>query len=886
MKIVGVHFFPGRNIYSHRPVMKLLLNLHPWETRRSDPNFCRLLLKILPGLADHHCSRRSPGGFVQRLMEGTYPGHVVEHVFLELQSLSGMETEYGKTVNRNDGLTEVICEYRCREGARFLAGAAVDMVKAALTGEALDPEPYIREARLLADRYLPGPSTAAILNAARKRQIPVERLDFESSLYCLGTGKYQKRIMASISEGTGCIAADVACDKPLTKKILEHHGLPVPPGRVARTVREALQAAAVLGYPLAVKPHNGNQGKGVSLYVQTASQLRQAFRNAAVFSPVVLVEKCLQGENFRLLVVGRTMVAAARRIPAHVIGDGVHCIGQLIEMENENPLRGEGHSKPLTKIVADKTVIGVLAQRGLTLQSIPPQGLPVFLRENDNLSTGGTAVDVTERVHPYQAELAVRAVRAIGLDIGGVDLVMEDITAPPDGQEGGIIEVNAAPGLRMHLFPREGKTRDVGQRIVEMLFPPGKPCRVPVFSVTGTNGKTTTARMLDYAMRQHGLESGLCCTDGLYHNGRQLQKGDLTGPSGARAVLGNRDIDVAVLETARGGIIRRGLGYDMADVAIICNVREDHLGQDGIETMEDLLQVKSLVAESVYSNGKVVLNADDIHVNELASRCWAEVIYFSMQAGNITVCRHLGKGGRAIFVRRGIILAAQGNNTVPVGRVRDFAVTLDGRANHQTENLLAALSACWGYGLTPRQAGNYLRSFAARASDNPGRSNLYQVGKFRVLVDYGHNPDGIKKTGILARKLRPNRVIGVVGVPGDRSDDLVIMAGRAAAQHFDRLLIKEDQDLRGRRSGEVAELLVRGAADSGYPAENITVETDEKKAVQTALAEAGEGDLVVVFFEKLEPVLGEILTQNSTEYTRSAGENMKDGGCSDSIMLN
>jgi cyanophycin synthetase len=885
MKIVDVHFLAGRNIYSHRSVMRVLLNLQQWRTYQSDSVLCNQLLLTLPGLTEHYCSRRRHGGFVERLKEGTYAGHIVEHVFLELQSLSGMETEYGKTMNRNDGLTEVICEYRCREAALFLARIAVDLVMAALRGEIFEPKPFIAEARELASRHLPGPSTAAILAAARRRQIPVEPLEPGNSLYRLGTGKHQKRIMASVSEVTGCIATDIACNKPLSKIILEQEGLPIPVGLVARSPQEAQQAAKKIGFPLAVKPDNGNQGKGVSLQVRTPADLIKAFHVAAAYSPAVLVEKYLSGRHYRLLVVGRTMVAAALRIPAHVTGDGLHSIGQLIERENQNPLRGDGHDKPLTKIIVDNAVESVVAKQGLNLSSVPFRDQQVWLRENDNLSTGGTAIDVTDRVHPLQAELAVRAVRAIGLDIGGVDVVMADISTPPAGQCGAIIEVNAAPGLRMHLFPSKGEKRDVGQHIVDFLFPSGTPSRIPVFSVTGTNGKTTTARLLDFAMRRHGLESGLCCTDGIYHNGNLVRKGDMTGPAGAKAVLGNRDIDVAVLETARGGIVRRGLGYDRADVAVICNIREDHLGQDGIETMDDLVHAKSLIAEAVYASGSVVLNADDYYVNEITVTCWSEVIYFSMQDGNIAVCRHLGKGGRAVFVRRGMILAAQGSRTIPVGRVREFAVTLGGRASHQTENLLAAIAACWGYGLSPRQAGLYLRSFAASFSDNPGRANLYQVGNFRVLVDYGHNADGIGKIGMLARKLKFNRLIGVMGVPGDRSDELIVSAGRTAAGYFERLIIKEDDDLRGRKSGDVAKLLLHGATEAGLAADKITLEHDERTAVQSALAMARDGDLVVVFYEKLDSVLGEILKRHSAECPFGNHENVSSNRLGTSVML-
>ena len=858
MNIVDIHFLPGRNIYSHRPVMKMLLNLSKLRNTRSDSILAEQLLAMLPGLTDHYCSRRRPGGFVERLGEGTYLGHVVEHVFLELQSLCGLETEYGKTINRDDGITEVICEYRCQQVAQYLAPAAVKVVLAAVSNRSLDLSVFIKKAKKIADEFMPGPSTSAIIAAARRREIPVQSLEDGSSFYRLGTGKYQKRIMASISEATGCIPTEIAANKQLTKKILSQLGMPVPQGIVVQTREEAREAAEVLGYPLAVKPIDGNQGKGVTLQISSILELDSAFACASALGPQVLVEKYLKGRHFRILVVGQNMAAAAERIPAHVTGDGTHTVSELIEQENSNPLRGTGHEKPLTIITVDKIVVNVLAKQGLSQDTVPEKGRQVWLRQNDNLSTGGTARDVTDEIHPLQAELAVRAARAVGLDICGVDIIMQDITQPPDVQEGGIIEVNAAPGLRMHLFPSEGMRRDVGKIIVDHLFPPGVPNRVPVFSVTGTNGKTTTVRMLDFAMRRHGLYSGLCCTDGIYFNGKIVQKGDLTGPASAQAVLACPDVEVAVLETARGGIIRRGLGYDCADVGVICNIRDDHLGQDGLESLSDLVYVKSLVAEAVYSTGTVVLNADDPHAHEIASSCWAGIIYFSMQGNNIIVRRHLGNGGKAVFVRRGMILAARGSRVTVVGRVRDFAVTLGGKAVHQVENLLGALSALWGYGLSPRQAGLYLRDFASSVNDNPGRANLYDVGGIRILVDYGHNADGIAKMGELARKLRPNRLIGVVGVPGDRSDELIERGGRAAGSCFDYLFIKEDEDLRGRKPKETANLLLRGALSAGLGRDRIVVQPDERLAVVRALGVAKPGDLVVVFFEKLEPVIGQI----------------------------
>ena len=859
MNIREIQFFAGRNIYSHRPVMKMLLDLGERRLYCTDSIFAARLLAMLPRLAEHFCSRRYSGGFVERLEEGTYLGHVIEHVFLELQSMAGMEAKYGKTMNRDDDLTEVICEYICRQAVRGLALAAIRVVAAALNGDTVNINKSVAKARKTALRFLPGPSTEAILQAARRRGIPAQQLAEGSSLYRLGTGKYQKRIFASISEGTGCIAVEIAGNKPLTKNILEQHGLPVPPGIVVRSKNEACRAARFLGFPVVVKPDNGNQGKGVSLEICSNNEVVKAFEAAAVYSSTVLIEKYLSGRHYRLLVVGGELAAAAERIPAHVFGDGLQNIFQLVQQENKNPLRGEGHEKPLTKLKLDSAALALLAKQGLSLTCVPKPGQQVWLRKNDNLSTGGTASDVTDLVHPLQAQLAVRAASAVGLEIAGVDLIMQDISAPPESQHGAIIEVNAAPGLRMHLYPSQGEKRDVGQKIVELLFPPGTICRVPVFSVTGTNGKTTTARMLEFALRRHGLSPGLCCTDGIYFKGQLMQKGDLTGPAGAETVLANPAIDVAVLETARGGIIRRGLGYDRADVAVICNLREDHLGQDGIETMAELAHVKSLVAEAVYSTGTVILNADDGYVNDFAAVCWAEIIYFSVQADNMLMRRHLSNGGRAVLVRQGAIVAAEGERVLLMGRVREFAVTLGGKAIHQVENLLAALAALWAYGLAPRQAGQYLRDFATSLLDNPGRTNFYHVGGIRILVDYGHNADGILKLGHLARKLKAGRVIGVVGVPGDRCDLLIELAGKAAGHCFDYLIIREDQDLRGRQPGEAEKLLLGGALAAGMARESIFLQREERLAVKKAISIANSGDMVVIFYEKLEQVLAEIV---------------------------
>ncbi|NLZ93126.1 MAG: cyanophycin synthetase [Firmicutes bacterium] len=860
MKILELHFFPGRNIYSHHPVMKMLVDLDSAKDfcTSSDPAFAKRLLQALPGLGEHKCSRRRPGGFVERVVEGTYLGHVIEHVFLELQEQAGLGTKYGKTFTGEGRFVKIISEYRCEQAARILAAAALDLVQAVLKGRLYQAKNAIAAAKEAAARYLPGPSTAAILAAAARRGIPYQQLAPCTSLYRLGTGKYQKRIEASLSERTGCIAVDIACNKSITKKVLDQHGLPVPYGEVAYSVKEAMAIAAKIGFPVAMKPDNGNQGKGVSLNLKNMAEVKEAFKLAATFSNAVIVETYLVGRHYRLLIVNGKLVAAAERIPAHVIGNGKNTVLELVEQENSKSLRGNGHEKPLTKIPLDDLTKAVLQRQGVSLTTVIAAGRRVFLRDNANLSTGGTAYDVTDAVHPTQVELAVNAAKYVGLDIAGVDIVMQNIALPVSEQEGGIIEVNAAPGLRMHLHPAGGESRDVGRAIIDSLFPPHQPVRVPVFSITGTNGKTTITRMLEYVMRRLGFFTGMCCTDGLYYNGEKVKDGDLTGPGGAGAVLAHPEVEVAVLETARGGIVKRGLGYDLADVAVICNVREDHLGQDGIDSIEDLLHVKSLVAEAVYREGTVVLNADEPHVNRLAERVWCNIIYTSRKEDNIIVRRHLGQGGRALFIRRGAILAAQGSRAMLIGRVRDFAATFNGYAIHQTENLLAALAACWGYGLSSRQAGLYLRKFTSSPQDNPGRANLFQIAGVKILVDYGHNPDGFAKMGELIKKMKKKRTLAVVGVPGDRSDKLIVEAGKVAAQYFDQLLIKEDEDLRGRKAGEVAALLKEGALSAGKDAAQIAFFPRDRDAVRAALKMAAVNDLVIIFYEKLEPVLAEI----------------------------
>ncbi|HYE65824.1 MAG TPA: cyanophycin synthetase, partial [Pyrinomonadaceae bacterium] len=656
MRVDKIRTLSGPNIFSHQPVLVMRLDLEELTAKESTefPGFIDRLLALLPGLHEHHCSVGRPGGFVERLYEGTYFAHIVEHVALELTEHAGIPAYFGKARQADEpGLYNVVVEYKAEHGARYLLNVAVELVEALLKGESFPLEEKLAEARALVDRTELGPSTRSIVEAAERRGIPWFRIGAES-LVQLGYGKNRKLIQAAMSDRTNAIAVDIAANKELTKTVLEQASIPIPRGRIVRTEDEAVEALADINGPVVIKPLDGRQGLGVSLNLTTPEEAIHAFRLAREFSDDVLVEELVNGRNYRVLVIDGRMVAASERLACHVKGDGVHTIAELIEIENRNPLRGEGHDKPLTRIVIDSVMITYLRKRGLSLDHVPQPEEIIFLREGINLSTGGTAQDVTETVHPEVTRMCERAARVIGLDICGIDLVLKDIAEPLKKGSGGIIEVNASPGLRMHHYPSVGEARDVGAAIVEMLYPPGAPARIPVFSITGTNGKTTVARMIAHVLSETGQTVGLTTTDGIYIGGERIVEGDTTGPHSARTILSDPAVEVAVLETARGGIVRRGLGYDWSDISVLTNIGPDHIGQDGIKSVEDLVYIKSLVAERVREGGTLVLNADDEHLARLmehprVSRVRKQVVYFSLRENHLLIRRHLDAGGTAYF---------------------------------------------------------------------------------------------------------------------------------------------------------------------------------------------------------------------------------------------
>jgi cyanophycin synthetase len=880
MRIADIHPIPGPNVYSHRPVLVMKLLLEDLSKRESltIPGFNDRLLALLPGVHEHHCSKGYAGGFVVRLHEGTYFGHIIEHVALELTEWAGVPTFHGKT--RHAGEPDhpdcylVVIEYKAEKGTEYLLRTAVELVQALVNGEPFPLEERIEEAKRIIAHTELGPSTKAMVEAAARRNIPWQRLD-EQSLVQFGYGKNRRLIAAAMTSATSAVAMDIASHKDLTKRLLDRAGLPVPLGQIARTAEEAVAVLDWLNKPVAVKPHNAQQGKGVSLNLYTAPQVSEAFQIARQYSPEVLVEELFVGRDYRVLVVGGRVIAASERIPARVIGDGQHTVAELIEIENRNPRRGDGHEFPLTKLRADDATRAFLRQSKLDFDHVPGAGENVFLRGCANLSTGGTARDVTDVVHSSVKRICERAAAVIGLDICGVDLVLPDISEPIS--KGGIIEVNAAPGLRMHLHPSEGQARDVGEAIIESLYPQGTNARIPIISVTGTNGKTTITRLIAHLLsvcdQAGGQTIGMTTTEGMYLNGELIVSGDTTGPRSAQVILSDPTVDVAVLEVARGGILRGGLAYDWSDISVLSNIQLDHVGQNGITTLEDLVYIKSVVAERVREGGTLILNADDEQLVKLAenprvSKVPKKIVYYSLKPSNPVVRRHIAQGGVAFCLLNGWLTEMTSFEQRSLVDASALPMTLGGKSEYQISNALAALAAARAYGLRQEQIAPALLSYQ-NCEHNSGRSNFYRVGKGYVMVDYGHNPAAFTAVGRVVRRLGGRRVTAVLGVPGDRDDSVIRQAAQAAARSFGRLIIKEDHDLRGRGCGEVAQLLYQAAVETAREIE-CRVILDEKEALESAIREMRDREIVVVFFEKFDGVMDVLKRHAAVPITNAA----------------
>lgn len=860
MEIIDIQAIEGANVYSHRPIIRAIVDLQEWNERFTNEleDFSLRLVDLLPSLEEHYCSRGKRGGFLERLHEGTLIGHVIEHVTIELLTQAGQTIKYGKTMAILDqpGLYEIIFNYEAQEGAIEAFKQGFLLVSALLENQPFNVSLAVEGIKNVMASCKLGVSTQAIVDTCRARGIPVYRLN-KGSLLQLGYGRNQRRIQATVTDATSSIGVDIACDKEITKKILSEGGVPVPYGYIVATEEEAVEAFLDMNAPAVIKPLHGNQGKGVTLQLGNEEEVRAAFKVAQSYGHWVIIEEYIQGQHYRLVVVGDRLIAAAKRVPAHVVGDGLSTIEELVDQTNKDPLRGEDHENVLTKIKIDSVVQLNLKLKSLTLASVPKPGEIVYLRDSANLSTGGIAEDVTDLVHPDNAELAVYATKLIGLDVAGIDLVIEDIESSYRDGRGHIIEVNAAPGIRMHHFPCKGTARDVSKAIVEAILPAGNG-RIPIVAISGTNGKTTTTRMISKILADQNLVVGMTSTDGIYINKKLLVKGDMTGPESAKTVLRHPQVQVAVLETARGGILRAGLGYDYADVAVVTNVSNDHLGQYGIETLEDIAHVKSLVAEVVKPHSYVILNADDPYVVQMAKHTQGRVVLFSAEKDNLHIRKHLGKGGTAVFVRKGMILLCQGSQVFKICSVKQIPVTWEGKAKHNIQNALAAIAAGWALGMSTTVIRDSLQGFSSDVEHNRGRLNLYKINGVDVFIDYGHNAAGIQEIIKTLKYFKKKSLVGCVTVPGDRSDETIREVGRIAAKGFQRLVIREDRDLRGRKPGEIARLLYDEAIQAGMDGQNIKVVLPETEAFSVGLDSCVPGDTFVMFYEHLEPIEEEI----------------------------
>ncbi|MFV9505945.1 MAG: cyanophycin synthetase [Oscillochloridaceae bacterium umkhey_bin13] len=882
MRVLETRVFRGPNPYGYRPVIRITLDLEELEDYPSTslPGFNQRLVELIPSLYDHGCSYGEPGGFLRRLEEGTWIGHITEHIALELQCLAGTEVTYGKTRSVKDqpGVYYVVYSY-LEERVGLEAGElALRLVRSllpedlpsALHGEeraAFNFEQARDDLISRAQDLVLGPTTAAIVNEAKKRGIPAIRLD-EHSLVQLGYGKYQQRIRASVTGKTSNIAVETASDKELTIYLLGDVGIPVPRHRSVRSRDEALAAAEALGFPLVVKPLDVSHGRGVSLNLRSLDEVARAFEVANEYTSTVLVETFLPGKDYRVLVINGEVVAVAERVPAHVVGDGQHTIGELVAIVNRDPRRGFGHEKVLTKIKLNHQSDLLLERAGYTLDTILPAGEVFFLAATANLSTGGTAIDRTAEIHYETREIARRAALVIGLDVAGIDIITPDISQPLREVGGGIVEVNAGPGFRMHLQPSEGTPRNVARHVVDLLFPRGQPARIPILSITGTNGKTTTARMVAHILKMAGQRVGLTTTDGIYIDGELYMRGDLTGPWSARMVLKDPTVEAAVLETARGGILREGLGFDRCDIGCVLNISNDHLGQRGVNTVEDIAEIKSLVVEVVRDDGWSVLNADDPLVAGMAARAAGKIAYFSMHGGegaSELVKQHLAQGGVAVVLQSGVrgemIAIYDDEQYIPLLWTHLIPATLEGKARHNVANALAATAIAYAYGVSAEQIRQGLRTFTTSFYQAPGRLNIFDEHPFRVMVDYGHNPAAFAAMRDLVEQLRPayQRVIGVVSAPGDRREQDIAEVGAIAGTMFDLLILKEDDDRRGRPDGAVRGILRRAAITAGMPEAGILEAESELAAVRRALRSAAPGDLVVLFADNITGVWKEVI---------------------------
>lgn len=868
MKIVDIKVMKGPNYWSvkRHKLIVMLLDIEDLEQKPTNkiPGFSERIEAMFPSMYEHRCSEGVPGGFFSRIKEGTWMGHVIEHIALEIQTLAGMDCGFGRTRESNTpGVYHVVFSYYEEKAGIYAARAAVRIAEALINGNDYDLAADVQKLREIREDERLGPSTGSIVDEAIKRKIPWIRLN-RHSLVQLGYGKNQRRIRATIASTTSSIAVEIACDKEETKNLLGAAEIPVPRGMVIYDEDDLKAAIDRIGYPIVTKPLDGNHGKGATTNLRTWEAAAAGLAAAKKYSRAVICEKFITGRDHRVLVINYKFVSAALRTPAAITGDGVHNIQQLVDIVNQDPRRGYGHEKVLTSIKIDDDTMQILDKKGLTLETVLPKGEELWLKSTANLSTGGTSTDVTDLVHPSNVFMCERIARIIGLDICGIDIMADNLHEPVAEIGGAILEVNAAPGFRMHLDPSEGIGRNVAEPVIDMLYPPGASARIPIISVTGTNGKTTTTRLIAHIVKQMGYHVGYTTTDGVYIQNQMMMRGDCTGPVSAEFVLKDPTVDFAVLECARGGILRAGLGFHNCDMAVVTNIAPDHLGLGGIDTIEQLARVKSVVPRSVLPTGYVVLNADDDLVYAMREGLDAKYALFSMNENNQRIKEHCAANGIACVFENGYISILKGGWKMRIEKVLNIPLTFNGKAEFNIQNVIAATLAAYLNDFKIEDIRLALQTFVPSPAQTPGRMNMFNFKNFNVLIDYAHNAHGMQAIGKFVSKVDAAKKVGIVAGVGDRRDEDTIALGEEAAKVFDEIIIRQDRNLRGKGEQEIIDLIVKGIKNVD-PAKTIHVIKKETEAIDFAIKNASKGSFITIISDVVPDALDQVLKYKEEE---------------------
>ena len=878
MKIVDIKTMKGPNYWSVRrhnlTVMVLdLEEMEQFPTNKID-GFGERLEAMFPSMYSHRCSVGCEGGFFQRVKEGTWMGHVIEHIALEIQTLAGMDCGFGRTRGYGEeGVYFVVFNHMVGKVGEYAAKASFRIAEALIANKEYDLDEDIMNMKEIRQNEGLGPSTSSIIKEAEARGIPWIRLN-KYSLCQLGYGANQKRIQATVTSETSNIGVEIACDKEETKDLLEQAEVPIPKGDIIRTERGLKEAVDYVGFPLVIKPVNGNHGRGITTNINSLDEALIGFKEAKEVSRLVIVEKYITGEDHRLLVINNKLVAAAKRTPAHVIGDGKSTIQELVDEVNKDERRGYGHEKVLTEIDINSLTLEILKEMDMTTESVPKKGEMVKLKSTANLSTGGTAEDITELIHPYNVFMAERISKIIGLDICGIDIMAEDLTKPLNKSGGAVLEVNAGPGFRMHLQPTSGLPRNVGGHVVDMLFPPGSNSRIPIIAVTGTKGKTTTTRLIAHIAKMKGKKVGYTTSDGVYIQNRLLMTGDCTGPKSAEFVLKDPTVNFAVLECARGGLLRAGLGFKKCDIGVVTNVAGDHLGLKGIHTIDQLAKLKGVIPETVHKDGYSVLNADDDRVYAMRNNIESQFALFSMDEQNPRIKRHSSRGGISAVYENGYITIYRGEWKMRVAQAVNVPLTKGGKASFMIQNVLAGVLSCYLHGFSIEDIKVAIETFIPSPSQTPGRLNMFNFNKFDVLLDYAHNPAGLRALHKYVEKLDGHPKIGIVAGVGDRRKQDNFELGQISAEMFDEIIIRTDRNLRGKDEQELIDEIKAGILDVS-PKIPLRIIKKENEAIQHAVENAKKGSLIVVSSDVVPDALNMVMNLKEKE-TKSLYGNVKE----------